>query len=228
MTEVVREVKAIVGSLGRTDDTVQAGVQLTGLASQMPSRSGVLAATWQSDLGFYRPHSAKSVVTTEQRIIGALYRLVDENQRPVSGPGSTTSTPPTPNQGNGDSTTPVQTPTSAQGTSGTPAPLPTPSPDSVRIQNATDLALVVTVYLDDSQNPQPYITETIPAQGSTIALFNFGTATGAFMTMNVSRADGLPSPAPFNNIDLSQPLGGYNGTLFAISLLGPYFNVNFS
>ena len=59
-------------------------------------------------------------------------------------------------------------------------------------------------------------------------LFNFGTATNAFMTMDVSRADGGQSPAPFNNIDLSQPLGGYNGTLFTISLFGPYFNVNFS
>ena len=59
-------------------------------------------------------------------------------------------------------------------------------------------------------------------------LFNFGTSTGAFMTMNISRSDGLPSPAPFDNIELSQPLDGYDGNLFSISLLGPYFNVNFS
>ena len=72
----------------------------------------------------------------------------------------------------------------------------------MRIQNTTGLALVVTVYLNDSQNPEPYITETIPAQGDPTALFNFGTSTGAFMTMNISRADGLPSPAPFDNIDL--------------------------
>ena len=98
----------------------------------------------------------------------------------------------------------------------------------MRVQNTTGLALVVTVYLNDSQNPEPYITETIPAQGDPTALFNFGTSTGAFMTMNISRADGLPSPAPFDNIDLSQPLDGYDGTLFSISLLGPYFNVNFS
>ena len=87
---------------------------------------------------------------------------------------------------------------------------------------------MVTVYLDDSQNPQPYITETISTQGDPTKLFNFGTSTGDFMTMGISRADGLQSPAPFDNIQLSQPLGGYGGTLFTISLLGPYFNVNFS
>ena len=108
------------------------------------------------------------------------------------------------------------------------APVPTPSLDSVRIQNTTGLTLVVTVYLNDSQNPEPYIMETIPARGNTTALFNFGTATNAFMTMNVSRADGLQSPTPFDNIQLSQPLGGYSETLFSISLVGPYFNVNFS
>ena len=103
-----------------------------------------------------------------------------------------------------------------------------PSPDSVRIQNETGLALVVAIYLRDSQNPQPYITETIPAQGESSELFDFGSSTGAFMTMNISRADRLPSPAPFDNVYLSKPLDGYDGTFFTISLLGPYFNVNFS
>ncbi len=98
----------------------------------------------------------------------------------------------------------------------------------MRIQNFTGLALTITVYLDDSQNPQPYITETIPAQGDPTVLFNFGTSTDAFMSMDISRADGLPSPAPFDNVNLSQPLSGYSGTLFTISLVGPYFNVNFS
>ena len=45
------------------------------------------------------------------------------------------------------------------------------------------------------------------------------------MTMDVSRADRLQTPPPFTNISLSQPITGYNGTLFTISLFGPYFNV---
>jgi hypothetical protein len=219
LTGVVREIKAIVSSLARTDDTIQASTRLNGLSSQIPSGAETVAVAWQNDLARYRPHSAKSAISTEQRIISALDRLIAEGTQSVSGAGSTTST--NPNQGLPGTGTPVNPPTP-------PPNPPAPSLDSVRIQNTTGLALVVTVSLNDAQNPEPLITETIPAQGDPTALFNFGTSTGAFMTMNISRADGLPSPAPFNNIDLSQPLSGYDGTLFSISLLGPYFNVNFS
>ena len=85
----------------------------------------------------------------------------------------------------------------------------------------------MTVQLDVSQNQQPWIREVIPAQQDSIVDFDFGTATSAFMTMDVSSADNDQTPVPFNNISLSQPLGGYNGALFTISLLGPYFNVTF-
>ena len=97
----------------------------------------------------------------------------------------------------------------------------------MRIQNTTGLALLVTVHLNVPQIQQPWITETIPAQGNSVMLFDFGTATKAFMTMDVSRADGGQTPAPFTNISLSQPISGYNGALFTISLFGPYFNVTF-
>ena len=106
--------------------------------------------------------------------------------------------------------------------------MPAPSLDSVRIQNTTGLALLVTVHLKVPQIQQPWITETIPVQGSSIVLFNFGTATNAFMTMDVSRADGGQTPPPWTNLNLSQPLSGYNGALFTISLFGPYFNVTSS
>ena len=75
------------------------------------------------------------------------------------------------------------------------------------------------------QIQQPWITETIPVQGSSTVLFNFGTATNAFMTMDVRRADGGQTPPPWTNLNLSQPLSGYNGALFTISLFGPYFSV---
>jgi hypothetical protein len=231
LTNVVHEIRIIVNTLAKTEDTAQASAQLNALSSQVPSGSAVLALSWQSDIGLYRPRSARSIITTEKRIVGDLYRDiqggVDGGNRPVSGSGSTTTTAPV--QSTGGSATPMPSPTPVQGTTGTPTPpVPTPSLDSVRIQNTTGLPIVVTIYLDVPQNQQPRITETIPAQGSPTVLFNFGTATNAFMTMDVSSADGGQSPTPFNNYNLSQPLSGYNGTLFTISLFGPYFNVTFS
>lgn len=95
----------------------------------------------------------------------------------------------------------------------------------MKIQNTTGLALLVTVHLKVPQIQQPWITETIPAGGNTIASFNFGTATNAFMTMDVSLADGSQSPPPLTDLSLSQPMTGYNGALFTISMFGPYFNV---
>ncbi len=240
LTGVVREVRAIVSTLARTEDTVQASAQLAGLSSQIPFGSEGLAPSWQSDIGLYRPHSARSIVTVQRRIVGDLDRFIAiegsvvGGSRPVTGSGS--STPTVPIQGTGGTPAPLPTPTPAptpgNGTRGTPtpvppAPVPTSSLDSVRIQNTTGLALLVTVQLDVSQNQQPWIREVIPAQEDSIVDFDFGTATGAFMTMDVSSADNAQTPVPFNNISLSQPLGGYNGALFTISLLGPYFNVTF-
>ena len=65
-----------------------------------------------------------------------------------------------------------------------------------------------------------------PAQGTTTVPFNFGTATDAFMTMDVSRADGGQSPPPFTNFNLPQPMGGYNAALFTVSVFGSSFNIN--
>ncbi len=226
LSGVVRDVGAIMSTLAKTKDTVQASTDLTRLSSRIPSGPEGLAASWQSDIGLYRPHSARSIITTERRILGDLYRYVqggvDSGNAPVIGSGSTISTPP--GQGTGGTSTPAPT-LPGQGAGGTSTPAPALSLDSVRIQNTTGLALSVTVYLDESHTPQPWITETIPAQGSTIATFNFGTATDAFMTMDVSQADGSQTPPPFTNISLSQPITGYNGTLFTISLFGSYFNV---
>jgi hypothetical protein len=228
LTGVVREVRVIVSTLARTKNTVEASAQLTGLSSQLPSGFAGLAQTWQSDVGLFRPHSAKSIVTTQKRIVGDLYRYnqggVNVGNGPVSGSGSMTSPPPS--QGTGGTATSVPTPTSGNGAVGTPAPVPMPSLDSVRIQNTTGVAILVTVRLEVPQNQQPSITETIPAQGSSIVSFDFGTATDDFMTMSVTSADGGQSPPPWTNINLSQPLSGYNGVVFTISLFGPYFSVN--
>ena len=86
---------------------------------------------------------------------------------------------------------------------------------------------MVTIYLRDSQNPQPYITETIPARE--IRLRSSISARDRCLHDDEHQPGRPPpSPAPFDNVDLSQPLSGYDGTLFSISLVGPYFNVNFS
>ena len=103
LTGVVREVRAIVSTLAKTGNTVQASGQLTDVASQIPTGSAGLALSWQTDLGLYRPHSARSVMTTETRIISDLYRDIQggvaSGNLPASGSGSTTST--TPIQGTG-------------------------------------------------------------------------------------------------------------------------------
>jgi hypothetical protein len=214
---VVHEVRSIMGRLLRTGDTGRASADLTALASRVPSGTEELAPAWRSDVALYRPHSSSSAIGAERRILGALYRYdragTDQGGSPVTGPGSTNA-PPT----SGGTVI-------AGGTGGTIAPAPTLSPDSVRIQNTTGQALVVTVYLRVPQVQQPWITETIPAAGNLIVDFDFGSSTGAFMTMNVSLANGGQSPPPFSNVSLDQPIGGYDGTLFTISLFGPYFNV---
>jgi hypothetical protein len=100
-----------------------------------------------------------------------------------------------------------------------------PSLDSVTIRNATDLAITVTVRLNVSQIQKPFINYTIPAKGNTTVLFDFGTATNAFMTADIRRADGGQSPSPFIGANLVQPDGGYDGELFTVSILGSYFDI---
>src|SRR5262249_47009423 len=153
-------------------------------------------------------HSARPIITTQRRILGDLYRYVQgggpTSNRPMTGSGSMSATTPGPGKG------------------GTAHPVPAPSLDSVKIQNATGVALLVTVHLKVPQVQQPWITETIPVQGKSTMSFDFGTATNAFMTIDVRQADGDQTPTPLTNLSLSQPMSGYNGAPFTISLVGPY------
>jgi hypothetical protein len=213
---VVHDVRSIFGTLIRTGDTGRAGAALTGLSSRIPLGSEQLAPTWLNDLELYRPHAPGSGVRTEARILGDLYRYVRGGAGgglPAPVPGATN--PPVSNPGPGG----------GGNTGGAGVPAPTQSLDSVRIQNTTGLNLRVTVYLRVPQVQQPWITELIPAGGDPIVSFDFGTATGSFMTMNVSMANGSLTPPPLSNLSLDQPIGGYDGTLFTISLFGSYFNV---
>jgi hypothetical protein len=223
MSGVVREVRAIASTQAETRHTVEASAHFARVASRFPSGPEGGTPSLRRVSGHHRAHSARSILAKERRLLGKLYRAfhgVEGGHRPVTGSGTTTY--PTPGYGTGGTTT---TNPPGHGMGGTTAPVPVPSLDSVRIQNTTGLALRVTVHLDVPQIQKPWITEVIPAQGSSIVLFNFGTATNAFMTMDVSRADGGQTPPPFTNVSLSQPMSGYNGALFTISLIGPYFNV---
>jgi hypothetical protein len=226
---VVREVKAIVNTLARTENTAKASTELTGLSSLIPSISTQLAVSWQSDLGFYRPHSNRSIIAVEKRIVADLY-FYDEigggGSGPVSGSGTGSSTAPSQGSGGTSTPSPTPTPTPTPPPTSTPSPAPTLSLDSVRIENTTGLTLRVTIQLEVPQVQQPTITETISAQAGSIATFNFGSSTGDFMTMDVSAVGGGQNPPSWNNVNLSQPTSGYDGTTFTISLFGPYFSVN--
>src|SRR5438270_3293431 len=105
---VVRDVRAIMSTLAKTEDTAQARAHLTRLSSRIPSGPEGLAPSWRSDIGLYRPHAARSILTTERRILGDLYRYVqggvDGGNRPGTGSGPTTST--TPGRGKGGTATP--------------------------------------------------------------------------------------------------------------------------
>jgi hypothetical protein len=209
---IVHDIKAIVRTLSETDAVGRASVQLARLASRIPGGREQLASVWRNDVGLYNPHTTGSSGPVQRRLLDDLYHFLQVG--PSGGPGVTTpgsTTPSTPNPG----------------PSGQPSlPAPAPSLDSVTIQNTTGLDLLVTVHLKVPQVQQPWITLTIPAQGSPVVPFDFGTATNAFMTIDVRRADGGQSPPPFAHFSLPQPSTGYNGTLFTISLFGPYFNVS--
>ncbi len=208
LNAVARDVRGIMTTLSRTENTARASAQLTRLSSRIPSGRAGLAPAWRQDLTVYNPRAAVSVVAAQNLILADLYRYAAAR---IGGNQPVTAPPPSPMPG--------------PGPGGMNGPVSAPSLDSVKIQNTTGIALRVTIYLDVPQVQKPWITETIPAQGTTTVPFNFGTATDAFMTMDVSRADGGQSPPPLTNFSLPQPMGGYNAALFTVSIFGSYFNV---
>jgi len=208
---IVHDVKAIVRMLSMTDAVGHARVHLTRLASRIPGGADRLAPAWRYDVGLFNPHTAGSIGPVRHRLLEDLDRFVRGGAGGIGSIGSGPTNPPAPNPGPGQ---------------GPGLPVPALSLDSVRIKNTTGLSLLVTVRLRVPQVQQPWITQTIPTQGSPLVAFDFKTATNAFMTIDVRRADGGQSPPPFLNFRLPQPSKGYNGAPFTISLFGPYFNVS--
>lgn len=226
---VVRDIRGIMNTLARTDDTARASRHLTRLSSRVPSGREGLAPAWRADVGLYSPGTVGSIFTTQGRIVNDLYQyiaIVGGGSGPVTRSGSSPSPNPGTGAGMGSSTGTGTSTGTDTGAGGSTTPEPAASLDSVNIQNTTGLALRVTVHLNVPQVQKPSITWIIPSQGRTTQLFDFRSSTGAFMSMDVSRADGGQTPPPFNNVNLSEPIGGYKGTTFSISVFGSWFNIS--
>ena len=197
---VVREVRLIAGELARTGQVHRAGVELTHLSARLPNGPEVLAPRWQADLALYRPHVKGSIVAVRGHLLNDLYGFVRVGLPPVG---------------------PLPPPLPYPPPTGPTAPLV--SRDSATVVNDTGYALSITVRLNAPYGP--YITQILPANYGSSALFDFHSATGGFLSISISRADGIQPPYPFST-GLNMPLNGYYGTTFTVSLMGAdYFNL---
>ncbi len=217
---VVREVHQIVGELAQTGQVRRADIQLTRLAAQIPGGPEILAPLWRADLGMYRPHMRGSVAAVRVVILDELYgfarvglppgRVLPSPQPYPPRSGSPLPYPPRPS--------PLQPGPSQPGPT---APLV--SRDSATVANDTGYALSITVRLNAPYGP--YITQVLPANYGSSALFDFHSATGGFLTISIIRADGIPTPTPLT-ASLNMPMNGYFGTSYTVSLMGTqYFNL---
>ncbi len=203
---VVREVHQIVGELARTGQVFRADIQLTRLAAHLPGGPEILAPHWRADLGLYRPHVRGSIAAVHTQLLGDLYGFA----RVGLPPGGVLPPP-----------LPYPPPPGPTGPPGPTAPLV--SQDSATVVNDTGYALSITVRLNAPNGP--YITQTLPANYGSSALFDFHSATGGFLTISIIRADGIPTPTPLT-ASLNMPMNGYYGTSFTVSLMGAdYFNL---
>jgi hypothetical protein len=186
-----------VARLERTQDPSRAATSLESLAARIPFGRRQLAPEWVSDLALFSPGVSGSGLTTEKALLTTLRH--DVALGVAKGEFRVT----------GKDAAALSSPR-----------LPQVSLDSVRVGNNTNLTLSVTVSLNNTGRSIPM---TIRA-GAPPALFDFGTATNNSMSISVRNANG-GSPPPFNT-RLDMPVGGYNGKLFTVSILGGFFTVN--
>ena len=191
---VVADVEQVVAKLVRTHDAARAANGLRNVSAKIPFGRRQLAPAWMSDLALYSSAVPGSGLATEQLLLATLKR--DVASAVAAGELRVTG---------------------RHAAALSRAPLA--SLDSVRVANNTTLTLAVTVSLNNTGRSIPM---TIP-RNAVPALFDFGTATGNFMTISVRNANGA-NPPPFST-GLNRPISGYNGTLFSVSILGGYFSV---
>jgi hypothetical protein len=195
---VVAAVERVVSNLKRTHNTARAMAQLSALSERIPFESQQLAAAWASDLASYDPAVRGSGRATEKSL------MADLSEDVAAGVAAHA----------------LQvTGRHARMFSGAGPGAPASSLDSVRVANHTSLTLAVTVTLNNTGRSIP---KTIPGNGAS-ALFDFGTATGNFMSINIRNANGA-SPPPYTN-GLNRPIGGYRGTLFSVSIFAGRFSL---
>jgi hypothetical protein len=199
LESVVAGVGRVVSRLIRTHDLARTAASLESLAARIPFGRRQLAAAWVSDLALFNPAVPGSGRTTERVLLATLKR--DAAFGVAEGEFRVTGK-------------------DAALFSATGPRAPQVSLASVRVANNTNLTLAVTVSLNNTGRSIPM---TIPTN-SAPALFDFGTATNNFMTIFVRNANGT-SPPPFST-GLNKPIGGYNGTLFTVSVLGGFFSVS--
>ena len=195
---VAADVVHVVARLVRTHDAARAAGSLTRLSTRIPFGSVQLASAWMSDL--------------------ASYNLAV----PGSGRAYGEAPPGRPEAGRRRRGRCRRAPRDREARRRLPRPglgAPQSSLDSVRVANNTSLTLTVTVTLNNTGRSIP---RTIPSGGAP-ALFDFGTASGNFMMINIRNANGA-SPPPYTT-GLNRPISGYNGAMFRVSVFAGYFSV---
>jgi hypothetical protein len=200
--EVVAQVRNTVVGLARTHNVSHAAHRLTAIATEVPLGPQQLAPGWLRDLQAYNPHVHGAAVTLERQLVHQL------NQDLVAGVAA--------------GVLDVRGPGSAVFHRHPKPPGATaPSPASVVLANNTGLNITVTAFLGGTNQR---ITRQIGVNGA--MLFDFGSNSQNYITINIQRTDGrTPPPLSTGNI-LNRPIGGYNGASYTISVFANLFSVS--
>jgi hypothetical protein len=195
---IAAEVERIAMNPARTHNMSLASARLRNLASEIPDGLQHLAPVWEHDLASYNPQTAGSRRTFKRQL------LADLKDDVAAGVAA----------GEFGLTGPGAAAYLAS------AVLPQASRDSVTIFNSTGFGITVSASLNG--------TDRLPARtiaNGTSSLFDFGSSTNNFISINVSRTDNKPKPPPVN-FPLSKPFSGYDGKLFTVSRIGDQFSVS--
>lgn len=194
---VATAVDRTVLHLTRTDQLNDGPAQIAALALNIPDGSQTLAPAWQSALASYNPQTPGSWRTFTLQVCADLKQDVAAGvaagQFRLMGAGSAAYLRST--------------------------GLPQASVDSVTIFNSTGFGITVSSSLNGTGRTIPPRT----IANSTSSLFDFGSSTNSFISINVSRtSSNQPPPA---NFTLDRPISGYHGKQFTVSVFGGVFSV---
>jgi hypothetical protein len=198
---IAAQIQRTVMSLTRTDNMGLAVVRLEMIASEVPVGLQQLAPVWERDLAGYNPLVPRSGRAFDQELLADLKHDVAAGvaagEFRLVGPGA-----------------------GAYLASAGVATLPQASRDSVTIVNNTGGSITVSAALNGTGRTIP--ARTIANGGS--SLFDFGSATNNFISINVSRT-GSNQPPP-TSVTLNRPISGYDGKAFTISVFAGRFSVS--